>query len=424
MMSKTTLILDNGGHNIKIGNIDDDAPRLIPNSIVKSKHERRRVFVAQEQEECLDKFSLFYVRPIERGYVVNWDTQQQIWDKVFGALEVETSTSRIVYADNNYLIPALPDVSNEIFFEHFDFTEVCKGSASTFIAEHSHQVLREKCVCVVDTGFSWTTISCFVDGLLIQDSVVRIDVGGKALTNKLKDWISYRTLDVSSETYVINEVKEDLCYVTMDFESSMKEAKKRFDENTIVKKYIMPDFHNTFRGVVKDARDPSDPSTPSITLGIERFATPEILFNPSDIDIDQCGVAEGVIESLARSPETLRAALSQNIVVVGGSSCFTGFRERLLKDIRSMLPAEFSLKISDAVENAQTHAWQCARQLLSTPNVRIPWVNRKEWNERGDSLEYSKFFKTVISSDELKESRALEEQKEKTPKDEEEEEAS
>lgn len=210
---------------MKIGNIEDDGPRLIPNSIVKSKHERKRVFVAHEQEECSDKFSLFYVRPVERGYVVNWDTQQQIWDKVLAAMEVETSTSRIVYTDNNYLLPALPDVSNEIFFEYFDFKEVYKGSASTMVAEHSHQVQKENCICVVDSGFSWTTIACFVDGVLIQDSVVRIDVGGKALTNKLKDWISYRQLNVSEETYVINECKEDLCFVSQDFEKSMKEAK-------------------------------------------------------------------------------------------------------------------------------------------------------------------------------------------------------
>uniref|UniRef100_A0A8R1DLR5 Actin-related protein 6 n=1 Tax=Caenorhabditis japonica TaxID=281687 RepID=A0A8R1DLR5_CAEJA len=274
----STVILDNGGYNIKIGTNNDRGPRSIPNSIVKSKNERKRVFVAQEQEECTDKFSLFYVRPIEKGYVTNWDAQQKIWEKAFSALDVETTNSRIVYTDNNYLIPALPDLTNEIFFEHFGFTDVCKASSSTFIAEHSFHVRKERCACVIDVGFSWTTIACFVDGLLIQESVIRIDVGGKALTNKLKDWISYRQLNVSEETYVINECKEDLCYVALDFDENMKNAKKKMENNNVVKRYTMPDFQTTFRGIVKEIQEPHDPAIPSIHLGVERFAIPEILF--------------------------------------------------------------------------------------------------------------------------------------------------
>ncbi|PIC44147.1 hypothetical protein B9Z55_004615 [Caenorhabditis nigoni] len=416
-MSETTIILDNGAHNMKVGKSDWDAPKLIPNSIVKAKHERKRVFVGHEQEDCSEKFSLFYVRPIERGYVVNWDTQQQIWEKTFDHLDVEPTTSRIVYTDNNYLIPALPDVSNEIFFEQFGFNEVFKASASTLVAEQSRLINGRRCVCVVDSGFSMTTVASFVDGMLVQESVMRIDVGGKALTNKLKDWISYRQLNVSEETYVINECKEDLCFVSLDFNESMKETKKRFDDNTIDRRYVMPDFHKTFKGVVKDPREPTD-NMPSIVLGVERFATPEILFNPSDIDIDQCGVAEAVVESIFHCAEELRPSLAGNIIVVGGSTCFPGFRERLQKEVTSMLPAEYRIQVSDEVKDPQTHAWMCGQELVGA--VDLPFIYRQEWDEKGDSLEFSKFFKTLVSSEELKETRKFEEQKEKSPKEDEE----
>ncbi|EFO85655.1 hypothetical protein GCK72_005125 [Caenorhabditis remanei] len=416
-MSHTTVILDNGAYNMKIGKLDCEAPSLIPNSIVKAKHEKKRVFVGHEQSDCSEKFSLFYVRPIERGYVVNWDTQQQIWENTFKHLDIEPTTSRIAYTDNNYLIPALPDVSNEIFFEYFGFNEVYKASASTLVAEHSSQINNKKCAVVVDAGFSMTTVASFVDGVLIQDSVIRIDVGGKALTNKLKDWISYRQLNVSEETYVINECKEDICFVTLDFDRSMKHAKKRYEENTIDMRYVMPDFHTTFKGILKDPKEPTD-NTPSIVLGVERFATPEILFNPSDIDIDQCGVAEAVIASMSQCPEALRPCLAENIILVGGSACFRGFRERMIQEVRSMLPSEYGINVSEDVENPETHAWQCGQQLLQ--NVKVPWINRKEWEEKGESLEYSKFFKTLVSSDELKESRNFEEQREKSPKEEDE----
>lgn len=53
----------------------------------------------------------------------------------------------------------------------------------------------------------------------------RIDVGGKVLTNLLKEWISYRQLNVMEETYVMNECKEDICYVADDFVKHMEIAK-------------------------------------------------------------------------------------------------------------------------------------------------------------------------------------------------------
>lgn len=53
----------------------------------------------------------------------------------------------------------------------------------------------------------------------------RIDVGGKILTNLLKEWISYRQLDVMEETYVMNECKEDVCLVADDFYKHMEIAR-------------------------------------------------------------------------------------------------------------------------------------------------------------------------------------------------------
>jgi actin-related protein 6 len=50
-------------------------------------------------------------------------------------------------------------------------------------------------------------------------------VGGKHLSNYLKEVISYRQLMVMDETYVINQVKEELCFVSTDFDRDMAIAK-------------------------------------------------------------------------------------------------------------------------------------------------------------------------------------------------------
>jgi hypothetical protein len=66
----------------------------------------------------------------------------------------------------------------------------------------------------VDSGFSCTNVAPFVRGVRSDRAVRRVDVGGKALTNALKDSISYRQIDVSGETFVVNQMKEDVSFVS------------------------------------------------------------------------------------------------------------------------------------------------------------------------------------------------------------------
>ncbi len=78
----------------------------------------------------------------------------------------------------------------------------------------------------VDSGHSFTHIVPYIDGQLYKEvgtkeygktyihtpqGLTRIDVGGKALTNYLKDVLSYRQLDLSEETYVLNAIKVCCC---------------------------------------------------------------------------------------------------------------------------------------------------------------------------------------------------------------------
>ena len=72
----------------------------------------------------------------------------------------------------------------------------------------------------------------------MRSAVRRLDVGGKLLTNHLKEVTSYRQLHVLDETYVMNGCKEDCCYVAKDFDVEVAKAKR----NEIARDYVLPDF--------------------------------------------------------------------------------------------------------------------------------------------------------------------------------------
>ncbi|EJW87304.1 actin [Wuchereria bancrofti] len=398
-----TLIFDNGCSTIKAGYVKDDQPKLFPNCIIKTKTDRKRVFVADEVEECRDHSSIFFLLQRKRdiliytaGILVNWDVEQQIWDRVFGknALNVSFSDTRLIMTDIIYSVPAIRDFSDEILFEQYGFHSVVKTSASSLVAMAdtvSQEYKDQLCCIVVDTGFSFTHIVPYYNGKVIREGILRIDVGGKVLTNLLKEWISYRQLNVMEETYVMNECKEDICFVADNFAKHMDIAKRRGKENTIVRDYVLPDFNIHNRGFIRSPEDNVCDDLQKLRVNIERFAVPETLFTPSDIGISQMGIPEAIATAVKKCPYGMRGRLLNNIVLCGGNVLFPGFKERVVKDLRPFVDQIYDIQLRD-VANPITYAWHCGRNSVKLGAWDNKFVSKTEYSEHGSVIWRKKFF--------------------------------
>ncbi|CAJ0587051.1 unnamed protein product, partial [Mesorhabditis spiculigera] len=345
-----TLVVDNGGHSIKYGFADEDC-RIVPNAIFKSRSERKRVYVADELEELEDRSALFFSVPLDKGYLVNWDVQRRIWEHTFRA--IDPAETRIALTDPLYLVPAFKDYSGELL----------------------------------------------------------LDIGGKLLTNQLKEWISYRDLDMREDTYVINECKEDSCFVSLDYNADMRLAKLKNSGNTIRREYVLPDFQELKRGVLR--MQTRGPEPQRINLNAERFSLPEALFRPNYIGINQLGLADGISASIDRMQPTfnqaatkLMSAMLQSkkkpIVsdepyrfrchVVGGSTLFPNFTARLTAELRSLLPTYVDEVVVERPENPITAAWEAGASLARQDALPGGFLTRAEYLEYGDDyLFFEKF---------------------------------
>lgn len=145
------------------------------------------------------------------------------------------------------------------------------------------------------------------------------------------------------ETYVINQVKEDCCFVSQDFFKDMERAKCKLEKNIIAKDYVLPDYTTLRRGYLKDPGSSNEQQT--LRLTNERFAIPEILFHPSDIGIRQMGIPEAVIDSIKACDEETWPHFLSNIVLTGGNAKFPGFKDRIYKEIRSLAPTEYAVNV-------------------------------------------------------------------------------
>jgi len=84
-LPETSLIIDNGAYTMKAG-FATAAPSLedcqvIPNCLAKDRG--KRVWIGNQLSKCSDFGEIASRRPVEKGFLVNWEAEKAIWDNTF-----------------------------------------------------------------------------------------------------------------------------------------------------------------------------------------------------------------------------------------------------------------------------------------------------------------------------------------------------
>jgi len=282
-------------------------------------------------------------------------------------------------------------------FEEYRFRSVLRTHAGDLVTyKNKVEHPGEHCCLVVDAGFSFTHVVPYINGRQVKEAAARIDVGGKLLTNHLKEIVSYRQLHVLDETHVMNACKEDCCYVSMDFDADMKAASLRGRaSNTVAVDYVLPDFTALRRGFARpNAESSGRPQTDGeqiVRMNNERFQVPELLFHPSDIGIQQMGIPECIAHVIGQCPEEARRWLYRNIVLVGGCANLRNFRARVERDVRSEAPSHYDVVVR-LPEDPVGYAWRGGAALAGDACFPSLCVTRQEYLERGHQACADKYF--------------------------------
>jgi hypothetical protein len=162
----------------------------------------------------------------------------------------------------------------------------------------------------------------------------------------------------------VDTLKEQLCYVATDYEAEMQKAADSSKLEKLEKTYDMPD------GQV-------------VTVGIERFRCPEVLFKPSLMGMDGVdGVHKLVHKSIMRCDVDLHAGdhgLYCNIVLSGGTTMYHDFDVRLQREISALAPSR-EVKIS-AQRVRKYNAWRGGSILADSPAFELHWTTKQEYDE-------------------------------------------
>lgn len=113
-----------------------EAPRIIPNCMARDRE--KNVYVGSQLEKCKDFGDIVFRRPVEKGYLVDWNTEKEIWEQEFfdgkAPLHCDPTETGLILTEAPNALPALQTNCDQIIFEEFQFASYlrCPGMLPPF----------------------------------------------------------------------------------------------------------------------------------------------------------------------------------------------------------------------------------------------------------------------------------------------------
>ncbi|CAD8118550.1 unnamed protein product [Paramecium sonneborni] len=375
-MSKEQLavVIDNGSHECKVGIAGDCEPKCpFPAVVGKPKHqgiiigiENKLAYVGYDALRMRGVLELKY--PMSNGIVQNWDDMERIWHYAyFNELRVLPENQPALLTEVPLSAKQNREKMSQIFFESLYVPSFYVASTAMLSLYASGRTTG----IVVDSGNNVSYAAPFYEGYALPYNVLRINIAGRDCTEYLVFTLTELGFQFTktAEMEIARDMKEKLCYVANDYDEEMKKEK----ESTIEKRsYELPDGH-------------------VVVLQNHRFRCPELLFKPSLFGLECSSIDELTYKSIMKSDIDLRKELYKNIILSGGNTMFSGFAERMSKELKSLSPQSKNIQVVASADR-KLSTWIGGSILSSLSAFQTMWIKREEYNENGPTIVHRKCF--------------------------------
>ena len=374
MESELSIIVDNGSGMLKCGLGSSDLPNSVfPNicgseifESINQSTEGPSSYYGYDAYNRRDTLNLKY--PVLHGIIEDFEMMSKIWKHMYcNELKVDPSSHRVFLSEAPLNPRDKREKLTELFFESFDFPKFYLGIQAIMSLYASGRLTGT----IIDSGDGVTHIVPAYDGFGLPHAIMRLIIAGRDVTDFLSKILSDRGiyLKSTSELECVRKMKEELCYVALDYDKELIES----DRNHHLKKtFLLPDGQE-------------------ISIGSERFQAPEVLFQPKLMGYDFQGVGHLTQNSIRKCDFDIEKSLYENIMIIGGSTMYPGIEQRLSTELRKNAPTPTMINIH-ADPNRKFSVWIGAKILAVLHSFNEKWITKEEYYEYGPSIVQRKCF--------------------------------
>ena len=379
---KLPIIIDIGSGEVKAGFGGEENPKIIfKNYFGEPKY--RKVLCSCEQEitnikekyignDCENLLGLIKLRyPVNHGVFDDEKDIFPLFSYIYSKLNINSQEIK----EHAILItePILNPKTNreqisKILFDNFDVPAIFFASQpilSLFSTSATSGLILE--------SGEGVTQSCVVfEGYNIPSSFERYNYGGRDVTDYLKNMLKKRGYNFynSSELKLVNDIKENMCYLETNKRNEYINAKKTLNKK--LTPYYLPDGSNIF-------------------IGDEIILAPEILFNPEYVGKEYLSFPDMIITSINNIDIQLRKKSFESILLSGGNTAIKELNEKLTDELKNRLGKNFPINI---IENEkikpQNRCWVGGNIISTLEIFKKMWVTKSDWNENGSEIMHIK----------------------------------
>jgi len=382
MADKRPIVCDNGTGFVKLGFSGDNFPKFIFPSMIGrplmryeeefKDIELKEVMVGDECAKYRSMLETSY--PVENGVVRDWVGMKHLYDySFFEKMKINPADHKILLTE-----PPLNPKENQAkmlkaMFETYGFA-AAKVNIQAMLVLYAQGLLTG---VVVDSGDGVTHVVPVWEGVCPPNLIKRLNVAGRHITRHLIKLLQVRgyAFNRTADFETVRQIKEKLCYIGYDLEVEKRLA---LETTTLVQSYTLPDGR-----VIKIAQ--------------ERYEAPEVLFNPSLLDLESDGIQHMLFNMIQEADIDLRASFYKHIVLSGGTTMYPGLPSRLEKEMKELYlekilkgktenMAKFKLRIEDPPR--RKHMVFLGGSVLADIMKDRPefWISKQEWEEQGDRI--------------------------------------
>mmetsp|Transcript_11888 Transcript_11888/g.27717 ORF Transcript_11888/g.27717 Transcript_11888/m.27717 type:complete len:426 (-) Transcript_11888:251-1528(-) len=347
---RAPIVIDIGSGFTKLGYAGNTQPHfVIPTAVANSAKKASSVYtslsggagvadlefyIGDEAYAKKDSPNYLLSYPVVKGRTEHWDDMERFLQQaIFRKLRCTAEEHCFLLTEPPFNPPEHRELMAEIMFETFNI----KGlniSVQAVLALYAQWTFDAQAApnapstpdltgVVVDAGDSHTQVIPVADGYVIGSCIQEIPLGGKHVTEYVSNALRDRGEGVPPEcrTAAARQIKEQYGYIARSVQAEY--AKFEADPQRRSK---------THSGVAPKTKEKW-----TVTVGHERFEGPEMFFSPKNfVENVPAGLPEVVDTCIRHCPMDTMRRLYGNVVLAGGSTGFTHFRDRLECELRQI----------------------------------------------------------------------------------------